>query len=48
MKNKMIILLFFSHTSLFALDKPPNSLFEKVILFTTKEIIKMQSKVIWE
>lgn len=36
MKNKMIILLFFSHTSLFALDKPPNSLFEKGNTFYNK------------
>ena len=36
MKNKMIILLLFSLTSLFALDKPPNSLFEKGNTFYNK------------
>ena len=36
MKNKMIILLLFSLTSLFALDKSPNSLFEKGNTFYNK------------
>ena len=36
MKNKIIILLLFSLTSLFALDKPPNSLFEKGNTFYNK------------
>jgi len=36
MKNKIIILLFFSHTSSFALYKPPNSLFEKGNTFYNK------------
>ena len=36
MKNKMIIPMLFSLTSLFALDKPPNSLFEKGNTFYNK------------
>ena len=36
MKIKILILLLFCHVSLFALEKPPNSLFEKGNTFYNK------------